>query len=66
MQGFPKKITFLTDGNEAVLTKVEPTKSKNIVGYYKYTVSHTKLGKEYPFELDYLIRLNKNGLIKFE
>ena len=66
MKNFPLKIFFQTDDNEAVLVRVDRTNNKSLLGYYKYTKSHTKLGKEYPFELSYLQKLYNGGLIKVE
>lgn len=63
---FPKKIIFLTDDKEAEFVKECKTSSKVDLAYYKFTRSKTKLGVEHPFELSYIKRLERDGIIKTE
>lgn len=66
MTRFPNKITFLQDDNEAEFLGETKTKSGTIVGEYLYTKSVTKLDRQYPFELDQLKKLLRDGMIKVE
>lgn len=66
MNTFPSKITFLTDDNEAEFVKSGKTKGGTEVAYYLYTKSVTKIGLQYPFELEQLKKLLRDNLIKVE
>lgn len=59
---FPKKIKFLSDDNEAVFVSEEKTKDGKIVlGYYEYTPSSTKSGRQIPMDMEQI-----NKLISFK
>lgn len=66
MARFPSKIYFLQDDNEAELLCVRKTKSGTEVGDYLYTKSKTKLGFNYPFEIEQISKLLRDGMIKVE
>lgn len=67
MINFPKHITFKSDESQAeFVNEITDAKNKDRYANYKFTKSHTNLGKIFPLGIKQLENLYNSQLIKIK